>query len=684
MNRRQFLKKTGQAAALTALPFTLKSCASKSRPNILFIMSDDHAVQAVSCLGSQINQTPNIDRIAKEGVKFENSFCTNSICAPCRAVLLTGKFSHLNGLLDNRQTFDGSQQTFPKLLQKAGYQTVVVGKWHLKSDPTGFDYWNILPGQGHYYNPDFIEMGEKKRITGYVTDITTDIALDWLNNRDPKKPFCMLLHHKAPHRNWMPGPDHLTKYEDIEMPIPDTLFDDYATRSDAAREQEMEIYTHMNLPSDLKVRDREQIENDGPNSTFGRMNEEQRKLWLEAYDSKNEKFLEAKLEGKELAKWKYQRYIKDYLRCIASVDDNIGRVLDYLDEKGLVANTVVVYTSDQGFYLGEHGWFDKRFMYEESLRMPLVARYPKDAAPGAQISEMVQNLDFAPTFLDYAGVKVPEDMQGVSMKRLLAGKSDDWHQSIYYHYYEYPAVHQVKRHYGIRTHKYKLIHYYFDIDAWELYDLEKDPQEINNVYDNPSYTSIVQELKVELQKLREKYNDSDETQFLPKKSMKIRHKARGCDVKLKDPYAAKYSGGGPNALTDGVRAPDEITTFSDNPVWQGFEQVDLDTIIDLKKTIQINRIAVGFLHEISSWIFLPQEVKFYISEDGRNFTSVGNIENSVSNQTAKTMRKEFTLSLQNKQGRYVKVFAKNIRFCPSWHQGSGGKAWIFADEIAVH
>jgi len=304
MNRRQFLKRTGQTAAALALPFTLRSCALKPRPNFLFIMSDDHAVQAVSCLGSKINKTPNIDRIAEEGVKFDNSFCTNSICAPCRAVLLTGKFSHVNGHINNSQTFDGSQQTFPKLLQKAGYQTAVVGKWHLKSDPTGFDYWNILPGQGHYYNPDFIEIGERKRITGYVTDITTDIALDWLDKRKQEKPFCLLLHHKAPHRNWMPGPNHLTKYDDVEMPIPETLFDDYATRSDAAREQEMEIYTHMNLPSDLKVRNKEQIENDGPNSIFGRMNEEQQKRWLEAYDSKNEKFQDTKLEGKDLAKWK--------------------------------------------------------------------------------------------------------------------------------------------------------------------------------------------------------------------------------------------------------------------------------------------------------------------------------------------------------------------------------------------
>ncbi|MHC4743505.1 MAG: sulfatase/phosphatase domain-containing protein, partial [Planctomycetota bacterium] len=438
--RRQFLKTIGLATGLAALP----SCASAGRasrkakrPNIIYIMTDDHASHAMSCYGSKINKTPNLDRIAKDGMRFDNCFCTNSICAPCRAVVLTGKHSHINGLKDNRMRFDGSQQTFPKLLQKAGYQTAMVGKWHLKTDPTGFDYWNVLPGQGKYYNPDMIEMGEKKKYTGYCTDIITDHALAWLKKRDPKKPFCL---------------------DGETMPEPDTLFDDYTGRGTAAKEQDMSIKKTM-TDHDLKL------------TEIKGLTPEQKEAWDAAYKPKNEAFKKANLQGKELIRWKYQRYIKDYLRCIASVDDNVGRLLDYLDSNGLADNTVVFYTSDQGFYLGDHGWFDKRFMYEESLRMPLLVRYPKEIKAGSMNKDLVQNLDFAPTFLDFAGVEVPEDMQGVSFRRILQGKKPRrWRKSIYYHYYEYPAVHSVKRHYGVRTLQYKLIHFYHDIDEWELYD----------------------------------------------------------------------------------------------------------------------------------------------------------------------------------------------------------------------
>lgn len=532
LNRRQFLKIAGQGIAISSVsPLLFQACGSlKKKPNILYIMTDDHAYQAISCYGSRINETPNIDRLASGGVRFENSFVTNSICAPSRAVLLTGKYSHVNGHIDNRTTFDGSQQTFPKLLQQAGYETAVVGKWHLKSDPTGFDYWNILPGQGHYYNPDFIEMGERKQITGYATDLTTDFALDWLEKRDSEKPFCLLLHHKAPHRNWMPPPKYLHKYEDEEIPIPETYFDDYTTRSDAAREQEMEVANHTFLAYDLKAPIDEGI---GPKSkeqerdlsfwksSYDRMNDEQKAAWDAAYEPRNEAFKKANLKGKELAKWKYQRYIKDYLRCIDSVDENIGRVLDYLEENGLADNTIVVYTSDQGFYLGEHGWFDKRFMYEESLRMPLIIRYPKEIKPAVNQTDMVMNLDFAPTFLDFAGVKAPQDIQGKSLRNVLRGKTpEDWRQSIYYHYYEYPAWHMVKRHYGVRTHEFKLIHFYYDIDAWELYDLKNDPHELNNLYDDPKYADKVAELKAELKRLRELYGDSDDNEFMPKKTEK--------------------------------------------------------------------------------------------------------------------------------------------------------------------
>ena len=478
--RRDFMKAAGLGAAALALP----GCSgvmrffsgekSGKRPNIIFIMTDDHASHAMSCYGSRINKTPNLDRLAQEGMLFENCFCTNSICAPSRAVILTGKYSHLNGVIDNRERFDGEQQTFPKLLQKAGYETAMVGKWHLKSSPTGFDYWNILPGQGAYHNPAFIEMGENKKYTGYVTDLITDFCLDWLKNRTSEKPFCLMYHHKAPHRRWQPDEKHAKMYEDVDIPLPETFNDDYKTRSDAARQQEMTIERHLQ-PKDVKM-----------TPPVG-------------------------LSEEALKKWKYQRYIKDYLRCIASVDDNVGRLLGYLDESGLAENTVVFYTSDQGFYLGDHSWFDKRFMYEESLRMPLLVRYPREIKSGSVNSDIVLNLDFAETFLDFAGAVKPGDMQGRSMRRLLRGKTPgNWRKSMYYHYYEYPAVHMVKRHYGVRTRRYKLMHFYYDIDAWELYDLEKDPNELNNVYGEPDYAGVVEELKVELKRLRKQYGDSDE------------------------------------------------------------------------------------------------------------------------------------------------------------------------------
>jgi arylsulfatase A-like enzyme len=513
-SRRSFLKTAGLGFAGFTLVSRFTSCSSQENPpNIIFIMSDDHAAQAISAYGSKINKTPNIDRIANEGIRFDNCFCTNGICAPSRAVILTGKHSHLNGIIDNRKEFDGSQQTFPKLLQQAGYQTAMIGKWHLKSDPTGFDYWNVLPGQGNYYNPAFKEMGEQKKYTGYVTDIITNLSLDWLKGRDQNKPFCLMYQHKAPHRSWMPGPDHLTMYDDVTIPEPETLFDDYSTRSRAAIEQEMTISEHMFPAFDLKITPPQNTteQDEGLwNQRYNRFTDEQRKAWDKVYGPKNEEFRKANLKGKDLIKWKYQRYIKDYLRCIASVDDNIGRVLDYLDENNLADNTVVVYTSDQGFYLGEHGWFDKRFMYEESLRMPLLMRYPKKTKAGSVNTDIVQNLDFAPTFLDCAGVQVPEEMQGKSFRQQLVGKTQsDWRQSAYYHYYEYPAWHMVKRHYGIRTQRYKLMHFYYDIDAWELYDLEKDPNEINNIYENPEYSEIIKELKEELEKLRQYYKDTE-------------------------------------------------------------------------------------------------------------------------------------------------------------------------------
>ncbi|MBN1153964.1 sulfatase [candidate division KSB1 bacterium] len=521
--RREFLKTVGIGTAALSIPQLFSSCGtSKQRPNILFIMSDDHAEQAISCYGSNLIQTPNIDRIAHEGVRFKNSFVTNSICAPSRAVLLTGKYSHKNGLRDNRDEFDGNQVTFPKLLQQHGYQTYMIGKWHLKTDPTGFDSWKILIDQGQYFNPEFIENGERKEYIGYTTDIITDMALKQLEARRSDAPFCMFVHHKAPHRNWMPNFKYLDNYSDEDLPLPETFYDDYSTRSAAAREADMRI-DDMYLSTDMKLNEGsyERETGSGGSETYAknapadwqaqraRFTEQQLKMWDAHYDRVNREFKDKKLEGRALLEWKYQRYIKDYLRCIMSVEESVGRLLDYLDDQGLADSTLVVYTSDQGFYLGEHGWYDKRFMYEESLSMPLLMRYPKHIEPGLVSDDIVLNLDFAPTFLHYADVKVPSDMQGESMKPLLTSTTPNkWRKSMYYHYYEYPhGWHDVKKHYGVRTDRYKLIHFYDDIDAWELYDLQEDPNELNNVYSDPKYDSVVVSLKEELNRLRIKYDD---------------------------------------------------------------------------------------------------------------------------------------------------------------------------------
>ncbi len=472
------------------------SQAEEQRPNILFIMSDDHGYQALSCYGSNRNRTPNLDRLATEGMRFDRCFVTNSICGPSRAVILTGKYNHLNGFYRNGLTFDGSQQTVAKLLRADGYQTAMIGKWHLRSDPTGFDYWHVLIGQGPYYNPPMKTPEGTVKHTGYTTAIITDVALDWLKNkRDPEKPFFLMYHHKAPHRNWEPGPKYLTLFDDVTIPEPPTLFDDYAGRGTAAKEQKMSIAKDLN-ERDLKL---------VPPRGF---TPEQLEAWNRAYAPKNEAFRKANLSGDDLVRWKYQRYAKDYLRCVQSVDDNVGRVLDYLDQSGLADNTIVFYTSDQGWYLGEHGWFDKRWMYEESFRTPLLVRWPGKIKPGSVSQSLVMNLDFPETFLEVAGLDVPSDMQGRSLVPILRGQTpSDWRKSVYYHYYEYPGAHSVKRHYGVRTERYKLIHFYYDIDEWELYDLQEDPDELNNVYANPQYASVIDELKTELKRLQKRYRD---------------------------------------------------------------------------------------------------------------------------------------------------------------------------------
>jgi arylsulfatase A-like enzyme len=484
--------------------------ASGKQPNILFIFSDDHAYQAISAYGSNRNQTPNLDRLANEGMRFDRAFVTNSICAPSRAVVLTGKHSHLNGQFTNKETFDGSQQTFPKLLRKAGYQTALFGKWHLKSSPTGFDFWEVLRGQGPYYNPLFLTKKGRKKITGYTTNIITDRTLNWLKNeRDKEKPFFLCSWHKAPHRNWLPAPKYMSKYDDRDIPEPETLRDDYENRLSPASTQAMSIDKHMRDDWDLKITPPKEL------------NEDQKKIWNAAYEPKNQAFIKAKLKGDDLLKWKYQRYAKDYLRCIDSVDENIGRLLDYLDQTGLSKNTVVVYSSDQGWYLGEHGWYDKRWMYEESFRTPLLVRWPGTIEPGSVNMDLVQNLDYAQTFLDICKAKQPTDMQGRSLLSLLKGETpEDWRKSIYYQYYEFPGSHNVRRHYGVRNHRHKLIHFYM-IDGWELYDLQNDPSEINSVYGEPEYEQIRNVMKKELLRLRKKYLVPEDNRPLPKEIKEI-------------------------------------------------------------------------------------------------------------------------------------------------------------------
>ena len=492
---------------LSAVIFCTASLAGAERPNILFIFSDDHAYQAISAYGHKLNQTPNIDRLAREGMLFHSALVTNSICAPSRAVILTGKYSHRNTVLNNVDEFDGSQQTFPKLLQKAGYQTAIVGKWHLKSDPTGFDFWEVLPGQGHYYNPDFLTPNGNVHREGYVTDVTTDTALEWLQNkRDKSKPFMMMLQHKAPHRNWMPAPRHLSLFDGMTMPEPVNLFDDYENRASPAKKQEMEIDRHMTFGVDLKIPPPEgSNESKGYEGNIGRLTDQQRRMWDAVYEPKNTAFKAANLQGRELVRWKYQSYIKDYLRSVQAVDDNVGRVLRWLDAEGLAENTVVIYSSDQGFYLGEHGWFDKRWMYEESLRTPLVARWPGVIKAGSENRDLVSNVDYPETFLEIAGVDVPGDMQGRSLVSIFKGMTpSDWRTSFYYHYYEglpMKAPHAVARHYGVRTDRYKLIHYYIE-GEWELFDLKRDPREMHSFYGDPEYAQIQANLKLELDRLR--------------------------------------------------------------------------------------------------------------------------------------------------------------------------------------
>mgnify|MGYP006291040263 CR=1 FL=1 len=497
------------------------------KPNIIFIMSDDHAAHAISCYSKRmdgrpvINETPNIDRIAEEGAIFDNCFCTNSICTPSRAVILTGKYSHLNGCTTIFTKFDSAQMTFPKIIQKNGYQTAMIGKWHLGYEPenlpTGFDHYSILMGQGPYFDPGMIVNGEKKAYEGYTTDIITDQTLDWIKQRDKSKPFMVMCHHKAPHRKWYPDDKHKDMYSDIEIPYPKTFNDDYKGRK-------MAEFAKMRVDSDFCALDLKIM----PPDDFDFKKPIAMPENIEGYTIITDDDEEIKFDSMdELRKWKYQRYIKDYLRSIASIDDNIGRILDYLDLEEIADDTIVIYTSDQGFFLGDHGWYDKRFIYEESLRMPFVMRYPRKIKPGTIIDEIILNLDFAETLLDYAGSDIPDVMQGESFRPVCRGeKPGTWREAFYYRYFMVQSVHEVSPHYGIRTENFKLVYFYGNQEVegmiaddkaceveyppaeWQLFDLQKDPFEINNVYGNPQYGDIMTELKKRMHQLQEECGDT--------------------------------------------------------------------------------------------------------------------------------------------------------------------------------
>jgi arylsulfatase A-like enzyme len=481
--------------------------AAQQRPNIVVIISDDHAYQAISAYGGKLMQTPNIDRIAKEGALFNKAYVTNSICGPSRAVILTGKYSHKNGFKDNEHsTFDGSQDSFIKQISANGYQTAWIGKWHLESEPQGFNYWQILPAQGSYYNPDFLMMdGSKKRIHGYVSNVVEDVAENWLNSRDDSKPFCLVIGHKATHRTWIPDTRDMGMFDHVTFPLPHNFYDNYENRK-AAQVQDMTISKTMIMGYDLKMFGNEDSENKDGN--IARMNAEQRAKF-DAYYKPIEADLKSRnLTGKALTEWKYQHYMRDYLSTAASLDRNIGRTLDYLDQHGLAKNTIVIYMSDQGFYLGEHGWFDKRFIYEESFRTPMVMRYPGVIKPGTGDNHLVLNLDIAPTLLSAAKVAIPKGMQGVSMLPVLTDKNVKGRDGIYYHYYE-NGEHSVSPHFGMRDQRYKLVRFYQRVNSWELYDLQKDPNEMNNLFGKKGYEKITATMGKKLNTLIDQYEDND-------------------------------------------------------------------------------------------------------------------------------------------------------------------------------
>lgn len=650
------------------------------QPNIIFIMSDDHACKALSCYDGSINQTPQIDRIAKNGVRFTNCFCTNAVCGPSRATILTGQLTHINGMINNEVVFDSSSVTLPKILRANGYQTAIVGKWHLKSDPTGFDYWKVLPGQGEYFNPDFIDNGKKIREQGYVTDLITQYALDWMDKRDTTKPFFIMINNKAPHRPWLPKLENVMLYDTANIPVPVNFFDDYSSRADAAKMQKMSIANDLVPTTDLKTEvggddeDKFQI-------NFGRLSTVEQHTYDSVYAIRNKSFIQNNLKGKELAEWKYRRYINDYLATIKTVDDKVGEVLDYLKIHQLDENTIVVYTSDQGFFLGEHGWFDKRFMYDESYRMPLLIQYPAKLKPGLVNDQLLMNIDFAPTLLHWAGIDKPEKMQGVSFANYIETK-DRLRTATYYHYFEYPGEHAVKRHYGIRTEKYKLIHYYYDIDQWELFDLQKDPHEMKSVYNQAEYATIKNELMIQLNKMQADYADTNFA--VPLTFVSVTNKLLHMHYQLAKPPSPSNPDPKNKLLTDGkIENPDyKGTRISDN--WIGFEKENLELTLPLENKIKATTIEIRFLEIPESWIFKPDSVVLtFIDKQHKTIPNAKPLI-QIENRATGGNIIHYKFDYPNYQISQLKIKAINHGVCPKGHPAEGKPAWIFFDELIVN
>ncbi len=503
---------------------TISTLTASDRPNILFLFSDDHAVKAISAYGgplAKIAPTPNIDRLANEGAVFLNSFCANSICGPSRATILTGKHSHKNGFMRNGNKFNANQWTVAKALQAGGYNTAVIGKWHLNTTPVGFDHWEVLPGQGSYYNPVFIQQdGTRKRFEGYATDLTTDKAIAWLENRknnNEAKPFFLMCQHKAPHRTFAPALRHLGAFDDVKIPEPKNLFDDYKNRSVTLAENEMEIDRHFDWAYDAKVRkdERGEIELPKPDRygtpEYNRMTSKQKSIWNAHFSPRNQAFLKkfdsGNMSHQDLVRWKYRRYMRNYLGTVKAVDESVGRMLKYLSDNKLAENTIVIYSSDQGFFLGEHGWYDKRWMFEESFRMPFLMRWPRIIKPGSKPIQLIQNIDYAPTFLDAAGLKIPNEIQGQSLLPLFKGKAYGWRKSLYYSYFEF-GEHRVPQHFGVRTLQHKLI-FFPNSDEWNLFDLKTDPKEMRSLHLDPIYSKKMSDLKKEFYRLREQFDAPD-------------------------------------------------------------------------------------------------------------------------------------------------------------------------------